>query len=289
MDNHTIVIERLFNSSKDKIWKALTDPAEIKDWFYDFGDFKAEVGFKFQFSGGHKDDVHYLHLCEVTEVIPGTMLSYSWRYEGYPGISIVKFELTDESGKTLLILKHSGIDTFPKDNPHFSLLNFKDGWSQLINKLSKSHPEQNNYELNTIIEAPVHQVFKGITEEIPSWWTSMFEGESKNSRDVFTVRFGNSVFKTMLVKEIISDKIIVWEVIDTLIDLPELQNKKEWLHTTIEWHMSEQGDKTNLLLKHIGLTPDVGCYRICSDGWHSFVTSLKAYLETGTGTPFVGS
>ena len=42
---------------------------EMKKWYFDLAEFKAEVGFKFQFSGGPPEK-QYLHLCEVTEIIP---------------------------------------------------------------------------------------------------------------------------------------------------------------------------------------------------------------------------
>ncbi len=54
--------------------------------------FKAELGYKFQFPGGTAEQ-QYLHLCEVTEVVVGKKLTYSWRYDGYAGNSFVTCEL----------------------------------------------------------------------------------------------------------------------------------------------------------------------------------------------------
>ena len=46
----------------------------------------------FSFYGkGHKGE-SYLHLCKIIDVIPEKKLSYSWRYENYPGNSVVTFE-----------------------------------------------------------------------------------------------------------------------------------------------------------------------------------------------------
>ena len=70
MDNQLIVLERLFNASTTTVWKALTDKNEMKNWYFDLAEFKAELGSKFQFTGGPSPDKQYLHLCEVTEVIP---------------------------------------------------------------------------------------------------------------------------------------------------------------------------------------------------------------------------
>jgi uncharacterized protein YndB with AHSA1/START domain len=129
-------IERTFDAPVSKIWKALTDKEEMKKWYFDLKEFKAEPGFKFEFYGG--DTKQYLHLCEVTEVIPLKKLTYSWKYEGYPGISYVSFELFEENGKTKLVLTHSGLETFPADVKDFERENFEEGWTQIIgNSLAK--------------------------------------------------------------------------------------------------------------------------------------------------------
>ncbi|MEO5595098.1 MAG: SRPBCC domain-containing protein [Chitinophagaceae bacterium] len=133
MKNNPIVLERLFNVPAKRVWKALTETSEMKNWYFDLEGFKAEVGFQFQFTGGHDEGIQYLHLCEITEVVPVKKLSYSWRYSGYPGISFVTFELFEQGNKTLLKLTHSGIETFPIENPDFALHNFANGWNEILN------------------------------------------------------------------------------------------------------------------------------------------------------------
>jgi hypothetical protein len=48
----------------------------------------------------------------------------------------------------------------------------------------------------------------------------MFEGSSANVDDVFTIRFGSSIHKTMRVKELVPDSKVIWYVEDSLIALP---------------------------------------------------------------------
>lgn len=285
MEN-TIVIERLLDAPKSAVWRALTDIEELKGWFFALEEFKAETGFKFQFFGGHKEGVQYVHLCEITEVIPYSKLTYSWRYEGYAGVSFVNFELTDQAEKTLLRLTHSGLDSFPHDNPHFAIVNFEEGWNQLINNSLTHHLGKKHFSLEITIGASAQEVYKSLTENIPGWWTEMFEGSSRETGDQFTVRFGDAVFKTMQVVALAEDEKVIWRVTDTLIDLPELSNKTEWLGTEIVWDMTQNPDKTALTLTHIGLTPEIECYNICENGWRNFVKSLVLFAETGTGQPF---
>lgn len=135
------------------------------------------------------------------------------------------------------------------------------------------------------VKACVDQVFNTLTENITSWWTQDFSGSSNTLQAEFTVRFG-STFKTMSVIELIPAKKVVWLCVDSLIDIPELNNNNEWKGTTIIWEINKENLQTKISLTHLGLTPQVACYAICEKGWESFLQSLKAYIETGKGMPF---
>jgi uncharacterized protein YndB with AHSA1/START domain len=133
MKNEPFVIERTFNAPVQKVWKAITDKDQMKQWYFDLAAFKPEVGFEFSFSGGPKDK-QYLHLCRITEVVKEKKLTYSWRYDGYEGNSFVTFELFPENGKTRLRLTHEGLEAFPANNHDFAKENFVAGWTSIIGK-----------------------------------------------------------------------------------------------------------------------------------------------------------
>ncbi len=135
-----LIVERVFNVPIEKVWQALIDKNQMKQWYFDLAAFKPEVGFEFQFEGG-KDDRIYLHLCKVTEVVPFKKLKYSWRYDGYEGISYVTFELAREGEHTKLKLTHDGLDTFPMSNPDFAKENFSEGWNYIIHTSLKKYLE----------------------------------------------------------------------------------------------------------------------------------------------------
>ncbi len=141
MKTSPIVKEVVINSTVSKVWKAITDKSEMKHWYFDLAEFRLEVGFEFQFEGG-PDDRKYLHICKIIEVVPTKKLSYSWKYDGYEGISYVTFELFEEGKKTRLRLTHSGIETFPADNPDFARNNFNEGWTSIIEKSIKEYLEK---------------------------------------------------------------------------------------------------------------------------------------------------
>jgi len=140
MKNEPIIIENLLEAPIDKVWQALTDNDQMKKWYFNLESFRPEVGFEFRFDGGPDDRVYH-HVCKITEVIPGKKLAYSWRYEGYEGLSEVSFELAENDDKTLLKLTHSGLETFP-DNPDFAKANFIEGWNQIIGTSLKTYVEK---------------------------------------------------------------------------------------------------------------------------------------------------
>jgi uncharacterized protein YndB with AHSA1/START domain len=139
----SFTIERTFNAPVSKVWKAISDRDTMKQWYFDLAEFKAEPGFEFSFTGGAPGGKQYLHLCKVTEVIPGKKLTYSWRYDGYEGNSFVTFELFNEGDRTRLKLTHVGLETFPKSNPDLVARNFAEGWTGIIGKSLKEFLEPN--------------------------------------------------------------------------------------------------------------------------------------------------
>jgi len=137
-----VIKEVLLNASVLKVWKAITDKNEMKQWYFDLAEFKPEVGFEFQFWGGDEKK-QWLHLCKLTEVVPEKKLTYSWKYDGYSGKSYVTFELFPAGNQTRLKLTHTGLETFPVDEvPEFERENFVEGWNQIIGKSLKEFIEK---------------------------------------------------------------------------------------------------------------------------------------------------
>lgn len=133
MDTKPLVFERILNAPIEKVWGALTEKEQMKQWYFDIPGFKPEVGVEFQFLAG-SETKKYLHLCKVTEIIPGKKIAYTWRYDGIEGNSGVSFELFPEGEKTKLVLTHKGLETFKTDNPDFAKESFIKGWTYFTTK-----------------------------------------------------------------------------------------------------------------------------------------------------------
>lgn len=139
MKQEPFVIERTYNAPASKIWKAISDKKQMKEWYFDVSDFRPEVGFEFQFTG-ENEGKKYVHLCKVVEAVDERKLKYSWQYKDYEGLSFVTFELFPEGDKTRLKLTHEGLETFPalKD---FARESFEGGWNYIIGTSLKEYVE----------------------------------------------------------------------------------------------------------------------------------------------------
>ena len=139
-----ITVERIYNAPIEKIWKAITDPVQMKQWYFDIPSFTPEVGTEFRFYGEGKTGEKFLHTCKITDVIKNKKLRHSWSYEGYEGNSFVTWELFDEGGKTNVKLTHEGLESFPKTaTDDFAKVNFEEGWTYITGVSLKEFLEKN--------------------------------------------------------------------------------------------------------------------------------------------------
>ncbi len=148
MNTQPFVIERTLDAPIEKVWQAITDKDKMKEWYFDLKEFRPEVGFEFEFTGG-TEEKSYLHLCKITEVIPGRKLKHSWRYDGFEGNSFVSFELFPEGTKTRLRLTHEGLETFPANNPDFKKENFEQGWTDIIGRMLPEYLQKTKQEAHS--------------------------------------------------------------------------------------------------------------------------------------------
>lgn len=141
MKSENVIVERTYDAPINKVWSAITNVNEMRNWYFQLEDFKPKVGFKFDFIGGPEDGIQYLHLCEVTEVVEEKKITYSWRYDNYPGNSFVTWELIDKGEQTLLQLTHTGLDTLAEGGSDFAKSNFLAGWTYFVHTALKGYLE----------------------------------------------------------------------------------------------------------------------------------------------------
>jgi uncharacterized protein YndB with AHSA1/START domain len=147
MKNEPIVIERVYNAPVMRVWHAITDLEQMRQWYFPMlTEFEPEVGFETKFDVLSGEKV-FPHIWKVAEVIPGKKISYEWKFGGYPGNSLVSFELFDEDGKTRIVLTHYKLETFRGDiNPDLAVPNFIQGWTHFIGTALREFVEQETEE-----------------------------------------------------------------------------------------------------------------------------------------------
>jgi len=52
MINKPFIIEKTYHAPAEQVWKAITNPEDVKQWYFNISGFRAEVGFEFQFVAG---------------------------------------------------------------------------------------------------------------------------------------------------------------------------------------------------------------------------------------------
>lgn len=144
MKNDPVIVQCIINASVQEVWKALTENVQMKNWYFDIEDFQPKTGFEFNFTAG-TEQKKYVHQCKITKVIPERTLAHTWRFEGYPGDSVVNFEMFPEESGTNIKVTHYGLETFPS-TPEFSKESFANGWSQIICSNLKNYVENKSAE-----------------------------------------------------------------------------------------------------------------------------------------------
>ena len=138
-----VILERIFNAPVENVWKALTDINQMKQWYFpQLENFKPEQGFETQFNV-HHEGKDFLHIWKVKDVVPKKKISLEWKYAGYPGSSLLSFELFPEGAKTRLVLTHEGLGSFmPGKYPELEKKNFVAGWTSFMDKGLKEFLEK---------------------------------------------------------------------------------------------------------------------------------------------------
>lgn len=128
-----IIIEQKFDKPVNDVWKAITELNQMRHWFFEnIPDFKAEVGFKTQFNV-EAPSRGFMHLWEVTEIVPNKKIVVNWKFEGLQGSSFVSFELFEKEKQTKLVLTAKAIIDFDESIPEFKRESGVEGWTYFIN------------------------------------------------------------------------------------------------------------------------------------------------------------
>ena len=120
------------------------------------------------------------------------------------------------------------------------------------------------------------KVYEALTtiDGLAGWWTRDTTGDG-DAGGVLKFRFPKGGFDMRVLKAEPGSR-VTWEVID---------GPAEWVGTTIDWTLRQDGEWTIVLFQHAGWAEPVEFMHHCSTKWATFLLSLKSVVETGSGTP----
>jgi len=120
------------------------------------------------------------------------------------------------------------------------------------------------------------EVYEALTtiDGLAGWWTGDTNGTTETG-GVIEFRFPPGGFDMEVVEQQPA-KHVSWKVVD---------GPEEWVGTTVDWELRQDGDYTIVLFKHEGWREPVEFMHHCSTKWATYLMSLKQLVETGSGAP----
>ncbi|EZH73271.1 ATPase [Aquimarina atlantica] len=134
-----IVVEEIYMTTLENVWKAITELDQMKKWFFEqIKSFEAKEGFETQFVV-EIENRKFTHLWKIEEVIPNQKIKYNWRYKEYEGDSFVTFELFENESNVKLRLITEIIHSFQSNVPEFTRESCVGGWEYFVKSSLKEY------------------------------------------------------------------------------------------------------------------------------------------------------
>ncbi|MEX0274225.1 MAG: SRPBCC domain-containing protein [Flavobacteriaceae bacterium] len=134
-----IIVEENFKVSPERLWNALTDITEMRQWYFDqLVAFEPKVGFETRFPVKVNDRT-FTHCWKVTEALPNQRIKYNWYYAEYEGDSYVTFEIFGEVPDVKLRFTAEVVEDFTADIPEFKRESAVNGWNYFIKERLKKY------------------------------------------------------------------------------------------------------------------------------------------------------
>lgn len=137
----SLEIKRFIKASRDRVYAAWTDPAQLKKWFgpenVKTRDLIADVrvGSHFRWDCTDPEGNEVTISGEYRELQPGRKIVFTWRLEDDEDwkdhSSLVTVEFFDREGGTEIRLTHENLPSEPSRDDH------KQGWNSVVDKLEE--------------------------------------------------------------------------------------------------------------------------------------------------------
>jgi uncharacterized protein YndB with AHSA1/START domain len=173
----TVKLQHKFKAPIEKVWNAITQPEEMKTWYFHVKDFALLEGNVFTFYEQPEGGT-FLHRCEILKVNAPNVFEHTWEHPTHSkGKSVLRWELTPiDEQTTQLDLTHSGLENFADGGPDFAPENYEFGWQGIIKIALRNYLngiERLTYDID--IYAQPQKVWEQLWgEESYKQWTAAF-------------------------------------------------------------------------------------------------------------------
>lgn len=136
IEETSLTIERTFKAPREKVFRALTDPAVLAQWYApgpmaaSVERFEAKAGGSFRLTMSGEEGEHTA-FGKIVEIVPNERVVKSWQWDNpeMPFESLVTYELADVEGGTRVRLIHSKLPNREAVEHHLM------GWQGILEKL----------------------------------------------------------------------------------------------------------------------------------------------------------
>jgi uncharacterized protein YndB with AHSA1/START domain len=126
------------------------------------------------------------------------------------------------------------------------------------------------------------EVFAAITN-VRGWWSEGVEGGTEQLGDRFVYRHGDIHSTLMELVDVVPDQRVEWQCLEAFLNFTA--DPEEWTGTKVRFEVAANGAGTDFRFTHVGLSPDVECFDVCSNAWAFYIGSLRSLIATGQGRP----
>jgi uncharacterized protein YndB with AHSA1/START domain len=140
----TVAVERsvLINAPRERVWKAITDPAQLEQWYAPGCPWEIpalQVGATVKFHNTYTD----IQLATIEVLDPLKQLTLRWQLDpAHPGITLLNsFLLEEENGNTRVTVSQAGYESLPDDMREEQLRQDADAYTAIAESL-KSYLER---------------------------------------------------------------------------------------------------------------------------------------------------
>lgn len=163
-ESGTVAVTRIVESSPGEVWRALTDPRQVAQWFGTLSaSLRERESVRLDFGDGDFFDL------DVLKLGPPFILTYSWRFLGIGPLNLITWEILPRNSGCMIRVTDQEVGRGPQEADQLRL-----GWMDFTRRLVKflKTGKPTRYSWRRDFEASIE-----ISSEGQSLWDLLFEDE----------------------------------------------------------------------------------------------------------------